>query len=123
MAGNITVTSSSITFPSGTTGATLVEGPLVFSIPSPVIAVNSLTFSGASFISTTGPANATTCIVLPPNGNTIALTLKGITGDTGIPLNPAGPISAFLTFPANTTPVVGLTSGAAISGAVTLIWA
>lgn len=123
MAGSITVQSSSINFPPGTVSASLIEGPVVFSITTPAIQVNSLTFGSATFISTTGPTGATTCLVLPPTNNLIGLTLKGITGDTGIALNPAGPISAFLTFPSNTTPTVGLTSAAAINGTVTLIWA
>jgi len=28
---------------------------------------------------------------IPPRGNTAVMTLKGVTGDTGIPLNPQGP--------------------------------
>lgn len=30
-------------------------------------------------------------IVIPPSANTVALTLKGVTGDTGIPLHPTNP--------------------------------
>jgi len=54
-------------------------------------------------------------ILIPPQGNTQTITLKGITGDTGIACNPNGPI--VLTFPNSAAPTtVGVTAGAAIAG-------
>ena len=42
--------------------------------------------SGANTI--TLPSGTTTVIIQFPTGNTAAVILKGVTGDTGIPLNP-----------------------------------
>ena len=54
-------------------------------------------------------------IIIPPFGNTTTITLKGPTGDTGIAVNPQGPI--VLSIPsASPFSTVGLTCGAAISG-------
>lgn len=44
--------------------------------------------SGANTITVpTGGSTPTACTVIPPAGNSVAITLKGITGDTGIRLN------------------------------------
>lgn len=54
-------------------------------------------------------------ILIPPAGNTQTITLKGITGDTGLLQNANGII--FLTFPAAAAPTtVGVTAGASIAG-------
>lgn len=46
--------------------------------------------SGANTI--TVPAGATMCIIIPPTTNTtVTLTLKGVTGDTGVPIAKATP--------------------------------
>lgn len=44
--------------------------------------------SGANTI--TPPANATGVSIFMPSGNTVQVTLKGITGDTGVALNLTG---------------------------------
>jgi hypothetical protein len=45
--------------------------------------------SGANTISV--PSWAVACIIIPNAANAIALTLKGVTGDTGIVIDPTGP--------------------------------
>lgn len=112
----------SVTISSGTgtyQGGTFQIGPLTIASTFASLQVNSLTFSGASFISTTGPAGAFGCLIEPPSTNLIQLTLKGITGDTGIPIAANMPtlVTFFNPAIANT---VGLTSAGAISGVVTL---
>lgn len=122
MAGQYVIQSSQIFFPGSTQDALLQVGPLTFGVTTPILQTNSLTFGSGTFITTSGPTGATTCLIIMPAANTVSVTLKGITGDTGIALSPTG--IAFLTFPVNTTPAVGLTSGAQITaGPITLIWA
>lgn len=100
-------------------GGTFQLGPLSIASAFASLQVNSLTFSGASFISTTGPSGAYGVLIEPPSNNQVSLTLKGVTGDTGIPLNPGMP--TLLSFGNITsTTNVGLTSGGAITGVVTL---
>jgi hypothetical protein len=47
--------------------------------------------SGANTI--TPPTGATACTIIPNNDNTVALTLKGVAGDTGIALALTSPTS------------------------------
>ena len=100
-------------------GGTFTLGPLTINSSFGSLQVTSLTFGSGTFISTTGPAGAYACLIEPPSGNTVQLTLKGITGDTGIPIAANLPtlIPFFSPSSANT---VGLTSAGAITGVVTL---
>jgi hypothetical protein len=45
--------------------------------------------SGANTI--TVPTGATAVVIQPPSGNTILVTFKGVTGDTGVPLHKTQP--------------------------------
>lgn len=45
--------------------------------------------SGANTISV--PSGSTSAIIVPPSGNTVGITLKGVTGDTGVALYPSTP--------------------------------
>lgn len=56
--------------------------------------------SGANTI--TVPTGCAGCFIVPPTGNAVVLTLKGVTGDTGIPIavNGVTPL-AFGTAPAS----------------------
>lgn len=72
------------------------------------------------------PVNATNTkamyvMIVPPEGNTTALTLKGITGDTGHKLHPGAWNLISITSTATVPTVIGLTAGAAIAG-VRLLW-
>lgn len=49
--------------------------------------------SGANTITAPTAATPTRCTILPPSGNTVLLTLKGVTGDTGVPLHKTDPTS------------------------------
>lgn len=116
MAGSLTITSNTI---SNSAGDSLVIGPVLISAASPVLQITALTFTSGTFITTSGPVGATVCMISPPSSNLIQLTLKGVTGDTGIPISANQPtvIPFFNTAIANS---VGLTSANAISGVVTL---
>lgn len=69
--------------------------------------------SGANTI--TAPTGATLqgATIVPPAGNLLSLTLKGVTGDTGVPLHLTDPTS--LALPSTSTTFV-LTAGGIITG-------
>jgi hypothetical protein len=72
--------------------------------------------SGANTI-TVPSASCVWVIIIPPSSNTQTLTLKGVTGDTGIALSKTGP---FLLSLASVSSFV-LTAGGTITG-VRFIW-
>lgn len=74
-----------------------------------VLPVNIL--SGANTI--TIPANSTWCLFTPPSGNSASLTLKGVTGDTGVPMQPAQP-SCFSVAPGASAGSMVITAGSAV---------
>ena len=55
---------------------------------------------------------ATGCLIIPPSANTTNITLKGVTGDTGIQLHDSNP--TFLAIDP-TQATIGLTAASAIS--------
>lgn len=60
-------------------------------------------------------ANVRVVVIIPPRGNTNPLTLKGVTGDTGVPINPNG--IAVIPVPSGGAPTWGITATSAITGA------
>jgi hypothetical protein len=109
MAGTLNVTGQ---IP--TTAQTLAIAPpqIVYSAPiGSITAVNLV--SGANTI--TIPTGTTTIIIQPPITNTVVLTLKGVTGDTGITISltniqviqPTATTTSFVITAASTT--TGLT--------------
>ena len=64
------------------------------------------------------PTGTTFILVVLPTGNATSVTLKGVTGDTGIPIIPAGGAVLFTPAPADTTFV--LTAGGAITPLTTI---
>lgn len=75
--------------------------------------------SGANTITVpTGGATVVACTIVPPTGNTTSITLKGITGDTGIRIHNTDPTS--LAIDSSVTTFV-LTAGGTITG-VRLYW-
>lgn len=116
MAVNVTISSTTGSFQ----GGTYILGPANINSAFTSLAVVSLTFNSATFISTTAPLGAYGCLIEPPAANNIQLTLKGITGDTGIPIGANLPCVIPFFNPTLSTNVIGLTSAAAITGVVTL---
>jgi len=75
--------------------------------------------SGANTITLpTGGSTVTACTIVPPTGNTTAVTLKSVTGDTGIRIHNTDPTT--VTFHTTETSFC-LTAGAQITG-VRLYW-
>ena len=66
----------------------------------------------------TGGSTPTCCVVIPPTSNTTSITLKGVTGDTGIRLHNTDPTAIALHSSVTT---FALTTGGAITG-VRLMW-
>ena len=70
--------------------------------------------SGANTITVpTGGSTVTACTIVPPTGNTTSITLKGISGDTGIRLHNTDPATVSLD---SSTSSFVLTTGAGITG-------
>jgi hypothetical protein len=79
----------------------------------------SLVCNAAGFFTAPVPATAQGVKMVPPSGNAVTITAKGITGDTGLPLHPNAPFTWWFTAP-GTQATVGFTVGAAVT--LTLIW-
>lgn len=118
MAISVTVNSNTGSYQGGTYNI----GPLTIVSAFASLQVNSLTFGSAMFISTTGPAGAYGVVIEPPANSLVNLTLKGITGDTGLPTFMNTP--QILTFGTpSSASTVGITSAAQVTaGVVTLTW-
>lgn len=70
--------------------------------------------SGANTITIpTGGTVPTAVVIVPPAGNVVTLTLKGVTGDTGVPLHLTDPTT--IAFPSASTTFV-LTTNATLTG-------
>jgi hypothetical protein len=67
----------------------------------------------------TGGSTPKSCTIIPPEGNTNLITLKGIAGDTGVGLHKTDPTTIALDSPTNTF----VLNAAAIITGVRLVWA
>lgn len=77
------------------------------------ITIHSLA-SGANTITVpTGGSTVTAATILPPTGNTQTITLKGVTGDTGVGLHLTDPTTIAL---ASSVTTFCLTAGGTITG-------
>jgi hypothetical protein len=74
--------------------------------------VDTVLASGANTINV--PTGATYAIIQPPTGNSIAVTLKGVTGDTGVKLHLTAPTCIAID---PTTATFVLTAASAFSNA------
>ncbi len=74
--------------------------------------------SGANTITAPVAAVPTRCTIVPPSGNTVLLTLKGVTGDTGVPLHKLAPTS----FGVDSTLVTFCLTAANTCSGVRIIW-
>lgn len=73
--------------------------------------------SGANLIGPP-PASPKAVTIVPPTGNVVTITLKGISGDTGILLHPTDPTTIAL---GSTTATFVITTSAILNG-LRLIW-
>lgn len=83
------------------------------------IGIYALT-TGANTITLPADGVVKGCIVVPPEDNAETITLKGVSGDTGIAMNPSEPFS--LSFDTDTPPTsFVLTVGGDITG-LRILW-
>lgn len=109
MAGALTITGTQTGSPEG---GTRNIGPFTITPGTSGVVTEVNLVSGANTI--TVPTNAAGCIIQPPSANTIALTLKGVTGDTGIALSLTGP--TLMTFPATPPASFVITAASGTTG-------
>lgn len=74
-------------------------------------------FNSVSVPSSTG-ITVTAVTIVPPSGNTTSITLKGLTGDTGIRIHNTDPTTIAID---SSVTAIGLTAGATIQG-VRFFW-
>lgn len=95
------------------------QGPLFSESLANAAAVPPGSFTlAAGFNSIAVPAAALGVVIVPPPGSANTKTLKGVTGDTGIPIDPAH--TTTLTFTAAQNAAIGITSGGV--EILTLLW-
>lgn len=112
--GTVTVQSATQSIPSGSK----IIGPLQIVGANQVGGVTELSFTGAQSLTVTPPVGATGAVIVAPSGNVVALTVKGVGGDTGIPSQPGGLI-AVVTFANPSSPATFVvTSAGAVTGNV-----
>lgn len=102
-----------ITYTGDVTGTEEIDAATNTASPG-AITIQSLAsgFNSITVPSSTGVTVKAVTIV-PPAGNTTSITLKGVTGDTGILLDETDPTTLALD---GTVTAIGLTAGAAIQG-------
>jgi hypothetical protein len=109
MAGRVTIQASLNELPQGSvTIAPLTISPTVDNLYEALVVDLA---SGANTI--TVPTWATGVLIIPTSTNTVALTLKGVTGDAGIEIGPASP--TLLTFASTPPASFVITAASAVS--------
>jgi hypothetical protein len=104
--------SQTITYTGDVTGTETVSAATNAASPGSV-ELKTLT-SGANTITVpTGGSTPSAVTILPPTGNTVTLTLKGITGDTGVALHLTDPTTIAL---ATTVTTFVLTTSNTLTG-------
>lgn len=98
-----------------TGGGSQNVGPVQKTITSTILDRREGVDLSSGFNSIDAPVGAKGVIFIPPTDNAETLTLKGVTGDTGIPLDPASP--AFIPLD-GTGANFGITAGGAVSDCV-----
>lgn len=96
-----------------------VQVNITLDIPTPIGGVVR-TALASGFNSFTIPTGTTVVIFQAPVGNATALTIKGITGDTGLLLAPASGLFMFMPTAGQTT--FGMTAGGAIAALSTITY-
>ena len=111
-------TTLGVTFNLGNDDATIIDTQLYNA--NSVCTVQLLTVSGFKDINTTNCPTLLTSggvFIVPPTGNLSTITLKGVTGDTGVPLNVSAP--TFVSLP-NPPVAFGITTGGSV--VLKLVW-
>ncbi len=107
-----------ITYDSGVEGVQVLEAAENAASPG-AITVQALAsgFNSISVPASTG-VTVTAVTIVPPTGNTTSITLKGVTGDTGVRIHNTDPTTIAIH---SDVTAIGLTAGAIIQG-VRFFW-
>ena len=108
---------TTITYSGDTVGTQTISAASNAASPASV-EIKTLASGFNSITVPTGGATVTGCTIVPPTGNTTNITLKGVTGDTGIQLHDTDPSSISID---SSVTAIGLTAAAQITG-VRLYW-
>lgn len=109
---------TTITFIGDVTGTQTIEAAENVASPASIeIQALDSGFNEIDVPASTG-VTVTAVTIVPPAGNATSITLKGVTGDTGIALHLTDPSTIAI---ASGVTTIGLTAGAAIQG-VRLVW-
>lgn len=101
-----------ITFTGDVTGTETVSAATNAASPGSVT-LHTLASGANTITAPTGGSTPTSVTLLPPAGNTQTLTLKGVTGDTGVALHLTDPTTIAL---ASSVTTFCLTAGGTITG-------
>jgi hypothetical protein len=101
-----------ITYTGDVTGSEVISAAQNAASPGSVT-LHTLSAGANTITAPTGGSTPVCATILPPAGNTQTITLKGVTGDTGIGLHPTDPTSIALS---STVSTFCLTAGGTITG-------
>ena len=86
----------------------------------------NVTLTLSAFTALSPPTGSSMLVIdfsRPPNSTIISLTLKGVTGDTGITLRPATNLKPIpLILPLGATPSIGIANGHSANQTIELLW-
>jgi hypothetical protein len=106
-----------ITFDGDVVGAEILEAADNLVSPGS-IEIKTLASGFTSISVPTGGSTVTACTIVPPAGNSTSITLKGVTGDTGIRIHNTDPTTIAIH---SSVTAIGITTGAIITG-VRFFW-
>ena len=102
-------------------GLAVNYAPQVISWTPGVVKRESVSLTGSAFTALSPPSGAKALLI--DLGAAVSLTLKGVTGDTGIALEPASASLALpLFFPLGSSPSIGIANGSASTQTVICYW-
>lgn len=104
--------SQTITYTGDVTGTETVSAANNTASPGSVT-LHTLASGANTITAPTGGSTPTAATILPPAGNTQTLTLKGVTGDTGVALHLTDPTTIAL---ASSVTTFCLTAGGTVTG-------
>ena len=109
--------STTITYSGDVVGAQVLSAASNAASPGS-IEIKTLANGFNSMTVPTGGATVTACTIVPPSGNATSITIKGITGDTGIRIHNTDPTTIAID---SSVTAIGVTVGAQIVG-VKFFW-
>lgn len=109
--------STTITFSGDVSGAEILNAATNAASPAQ-IQLLSLASGANTITAPTGGSTPTACTIIPPTGNAVSLTVKGVTGDTGIRIHNTDPTTIAID---SSVATFCLTAGNTVTG-VRLVW-